>query len=324
MNVSKPFSKTSISPNFGLPFDIGEVPKVLEVVGLAIVVVGSCWLVTGGQCELMMELLCSPIEPVLEVVVLVKCSTLDNVKVARAKDFVVLHVIPGGCNMVKGVLLTFLLPELVDNLAVFCFAPLERAGRLVHMSSEERDCLPARLLRGKSQSQTPPPPRILKYGNYCQPPAPRSYLDPASPSSPTLNSASPSPTRPPRRIVSRVRHLSTAAASLTTGFCLLLNSTRAVHKPPSFFDCWPAPAPPLEQPSSLPTSETPSQHHKNPSLGSFHQRAQRSDQCWNFHGKFPHWPQLEHFLMGSGFLPHSGFLQWGRMLLPEDSLAGLL
>ena len=170
MNVAKPFPKTSISPNFGLPFDIGKVPKVLEVVGLAIVVVGSCWLVTGEQCERMMELLCSPIEPVLEVVVLVKCSTLDNIKVARAKDFVVLHVIPGGCNMVKGVLFTFLLPELVDNLAVFCFAPLERAGRLVHMSSEERDCLPVRLLRGKSQSQTPPPPRILKYGNYCPPP----------------------------------------------------------------------------------------------------------------------------------------------------------
>ena len=169
MIVAKPFPKTSISPNFGLPFDIGEVPKVLEVVGLAIVVVGSCWLVTGEQCERMMELLCSPIEPVLEVVVLVKCSTLDNIKVARAKDFVVLHVIPGGCNMVKGVLFTFLLPELVDNLAVFCFAPLERAGRLVHMSSEERDCLP--VLRGKSQSQTPPPPRILKYGNYCHPPS---------------------------------------------------------------------------------------------------------------------------------------------------------
>ena len=110
----------------------------------------------------MMELLCSPIEPVLEVVVLVKCSTLDNIKVARAKDFVVLHIIPGGCdadNMV--VRSTFLWPELVDSLAFFCCAPLEHAGRLVHMSAEVRDHLPVR--RGKSPSQTPLPPKILKY-----------------------------------------------------------------------------------------------------------------------------------------------------------------
>ena len=45
----------------------------------------------------MRELL-SPIEPILEVVVLVKCPALDNVKVAGAKDFIVLHVIPGGCG----------------------------------------------------------------------------------------------------------------------------------------------------------------------------------------------------------------------------------
>ena len=136
---------------------------------------------------------------------------------------------------------------------------------------------------------------------------PRSYLDPASLSSPTLNSASPSPTRPPRRIVSRVRHLSTAAASLTTVFCRVLNSTRAVHKPPSFFDCWSAPAPPLEQPSSLPTSETPSQHHMNPALGSFHRLPQRSDQCQNFHGKFPHLMVWIHFGTRFEFLPSSGF-----------------
>ena len=45
----------------------------------------------------MRELL-SPVEPILEVVVLVKCPALDNVKVAGAKDFIVLHVIPGGCG----------------------------------------------------------------------------------------------------------------------------------------------------------------------------------------------------------------------------------
>ena len=105
----------------------------------------------------------SPVEPVLEVVVLVECPSLDNVKVARAKDFVVLHVIPGGCNADNTDVSTFLWPELVDSLAFFCCAPLEHAGRLVRMSSEERGHLPVR--RGKSPSQTPLPPRILKYGS---------------------------------------------------------------------------------------------------------------------------------------------------------------
>ena len=36
----------------------------------------------------------SPVEPILEVVVLVECPSLDNVKVARAKDFIVLNIIP--------------------------------------------------------------------------------------------------------------------------------------------------------------------------------------------------------------------------------------
>ena len=109
----------------------------------------------------------SPVEPVLEVVVLVERPTLDNVKVARAKDFIVLHIIPGGPVVmwtiwVRGAS-TFLWPELADSLAVFCCAPLEHAGRLVHMSAEERDHLPVR--RGKSPSQTPLPPKILKYGS---------------------------------------------------------------------------------------------------------------------------------------------------------------
>ena len=103
-----------------------------------------------------------PVEPVLEVVVLVERPTLHNVKVARAKDFVVLHIIPGGCDADNMVLRsTFLWQELVGSLAFFCCAPLERAGRLVHMSSEGRGLLPDR--RGKSPSQTPLPPKILKY-----------------------------------------------------------------------------------------------------------------------------------------------------------------
>ena len=116
----------------------------------------------------------SPVEPVLEVVVLVECPTLDNVKVAGAKDLVVLHVIPGSCNVEKNGLFTFLSPELVDSLAFFCCAPLERAGRLVHRSSEGRDHLPVR--RGKSPSQTPLPPRILKYGSTPPPLSPWSCL----------------------------------------------------------------------------------------------------------------------------------------------------
>ena len=103
-----------------------------------------------------------PVEPVLEVVVLVERPTLHNVKVARAKDFVVLHIIPGSCDANNRVVRsTFLWPELVDSLVFFCCAPLERAGRLVHMSSEGRGLLPDR--RGKSPSQTPLPPKILKY-----------------------------------------------------------------------------------------------------------------------------------------------------------------
>ena len=116
----------------------------------------------------------SPVEAVLEVVVLVECPTLDNVKVAGAKDLVVLHVIPGSCNMGKLGVFTFLWPELVDSLAFFCCAPLERAGRLVRRSSEERDHLPVR--RGKSPSQTLLPPRILKYRSTPPPLSPWSCL----------------------------------------------------------------------------------------------------------------------------------------------------
>ena len=113
----------------------------------------------------MIELLCSPIEPVLEVVVLVESPTLDNVKVARAKDFIVLNIIPRVSFISDNMCVrrTFLWPELVDSLAFFCCAPLEHAGRLVRMSSEEKDHLPVR--RGKSPSQTPLPPKILKYGS---------------------------------------------------------------------------------------------------------------------------------------------------------------
>ena len=135
----------------------------MEVILVAIVVVGGCWLVTGGQRWMDYQAILSPVEPVLEVVVLVECPTLDNVKVARAKDFIVLHVIPGSCNVEENGLFTFPWPELVDSLAFFCCAPLERAGRLVHRSSEGRDHLLVR--RGKSPSQTPLPPRILKYGS---------------------------------------------------------------------------------------------------------------------------------------------------------------
>ena len=106
-----------------------------------------------------------PVEPVLEVVVLIERPTLDNVKVARAKDFIVLNIIPRVSFISDHMCVrrTFLWPELVDSLAFFCCAPLEHAGRLVRMSSEERDHLPVR--RGKSPSQTPLPPKILKYGS---------------------------------------------------------------------------------------------------------------------------------------------------------------
>ena len=106
-----------------------------------------------------------PVEPVLEVVVLIERPTLDNVKVARAKDFIVLNIIPRVSFISDNMCVrhTFLWPELVDSLAFFCCAPLEHAGRLVRMSSEERDHLPVR--RGKSPSQTPLPPKILKYGS---------------------------------------------------------------------------------------------------------------------------------------------------------------
>ena len=107
----------------------------------------------------------SPVEPVLEVVVLVERPTLDNVKVARAKDFIVLNIIPRVSFISDNMCVrrTFLWPELVDSSAFFCCAPLEHAGRLVRMSSEERDHLPVR--REKSPSQTPLPPKILKYGS---------------------------------------------------------------------------------------------------------------------------------------------------------------
>ena len=137
-----------------------------------------------------------------------------------------------------------------------------------------------------------------------------SHLGLASLSGPTLDSASPSQFHPPPHIVSPVPRLSTAVASLTVVFCPL-NSRGAAHKPPSFFVvcCQPlsAPAPPSEQPSSLPTSETPSQRHMNPALGSFHRLPQRSDQCQNFHGKFPHLMVWIHFGTRFEFLPSSGF-----------------
>ena len=117
-----------------------------------------------------------PVEPVLEVVVLIERPTLDNVKVARAKDFIVLNIIPRVSFISDHMCVrrTFLWPELVDSLAFFCCAPLERAGRLERRSSEERDHLPVR--RGKSPSQTLLPPRILKYRSTPPPLSPWSCL----------------------------------------------------------------------------------------------------------------------------------------------------
>ena len=40
---------TSVSPNFSFSFDISKVPKVLEVILVAVVVVDGRWLVAGGK-----------------------------------------------------------------------------------------------------------------------------------------------------------------------------------------------------------------------------------------------------------------------------------